>query len=451
MQDEETIAAVATPQGIGALAIIRVSGKDAFQIVEEVIKQNEKYKKTPDRYAKKYFIIERETKKIIDEVIAIKYKGPNTYTGENVIEIISHGGYYTVKKIIEELIKNGARIANRGEFSKRAFLNGKINLMKAEAIKALIESKSEKEYKNAINNYDGKGKRIKEWQEKIKQELVFIEAEIEFGDEEKLSERNNNKILEIEQEINEEIKRVNKIIEIRKGYNITIAGPPNAGKSSLFNYLLGYKRAIVNENPGTTRDIIKEKIEINGQEINIIDTAGIRKTNDIIEEEGIDKANEALNEANIIIWITDIGEEIGEVEKQKIKDFQKDCTIFVLNKIDKKSNKNKIDFFKENELQIIEISLKEKRELEKVIKEIEVKLNLISRENKMPDIFVNERQKQIAEGIYKDIKNANIKWKQKEIAAYYLRESLNKIDEIFGKTNNENIINDIFDNFCIGK
>lgn len=449
-EEEETITAVATAEGSAALAIVRISGKNAFYIVEKIIKE-ENFNRIHERYAKRYTIIEKKSKKVIDEVIAIKYKGPRSYTGEDSVEIISHGGFYTVKKIIEQVIKNGARIAKKGEFSRRAFFNGKIDLMKAEAIQALIESRNENEYSIAIKSYEGNEKRIKTWGEKIKKEIVFLEADIEYGEDENIEIQDKDEIKEIIIEINEEINRAKKIKEIRRGYKITIAGPPNAGKSSLFNYLLGYKRAIENENPGTTRDLISEKIQINGKEITINDTAGIRKTEDTLEEEGMKKSEEAINEANIIIWITDIGEDLKEEEEKRIKMLDEKNTIYILNKIDKKENKKKNLFFKRIKEGVIKISVKEKINTKSVIRKIELKINKIIKEKVMPDIIINERQIKIAEKLLEELKNAEKNWKRKEIASYYLRESIKKIEEITGKVNNDDIINEIFNNFCLGK
>lgn len=450
MVAKETIVALATPQGIGALAIIRISGKETFKIVEKIIQEKEKYNKLKEKKIGLFTIKNKKKDTVIDETMIIKYKSPKSFTGEDIVEIIAHGGMYTVKNIVKEIIKNGARIADRGEFTKRAFLNGKINLIKAEAIKKIIESQNEEQYKKGIASYLDQGEKIREWKNKIEKELTYIEAEIEFGEEEKIESRKEKEIKKIEKEIKEEILRSKIIRNENKGIDIVICGPSNAGKSTLFNFIIGSKRAITNEKKGTTRDIIREKINIDDKEINIIDTAGIRISECEIEKEGIKRTKELIKENNIKIWITDISENIDKEEKEWIKKIEGKNTIIIINKIEKEKNAEKEKFYKEIKEEKIYISLKEKENTEKILKKIKQKIER-KKDNGSIEIFTNERQIKIAEKSLKLIRETIKNWEQKEIASYFLRETISAFEEIFGKNEDEKIINNIFEKFCIGK
>jgi tRNA modification GTPase len=449
---KETITAIATPQGIGALAVIRISGKKAVEIFEKISKNQHKAKKLKERYAHKIIIYEKNGK-IIDEVIAIKYNAPKTYTGEDLIEIISHGGYFTVKKIIEEILKNGARLAEKGEFTKRAFLNGKIGLMKAEAINALIESKNQIEHNVAIKFYSGENiNKVKEIEEKIKEEISFAEAEIEFGDENKeIGNRKKTEIQNIIEIIDEEIKRINIIETNKNGIEISIVGPTNAGKSSLFNHLLGYNRSIVNKKEGTTRDKISETIEINGKEVVLNDTAGIRETEEEIEKIGQKITEETIKETQILIWITDGSEEISKKETETFQKIKALNPIVILNKIDLKKDNKKEIYYTEQNIEINKISLIKKTNVNKINEIIQKRVKKVYEENKIPFIFFNKRQKDIAIKINYDLKEAEKRWAQKEIVVYYLNKSIEEIEKITGKIEKEQIINKIFQNFCVGK
>lgn len=446
MNSNETIVALATPNGIGALAILRISGKKSYIVVGKSIKEREKFKRLSERKVGLFNFI--KNKKVIDNVIIIKYKNPKSYTGEDLVEIIAHGGVFTVKNIIKELQINGARIAQRGEFSKRAFLNGKMDLIKAESIKGIIESRNEEKYEKAMLSYFNQGKKLKEWKEKIEKEISFIEAEIEFGEEDNVEYRNEKIIKEIQEEIQEEIKREKTVEKYNEGIKIVIAGPSNAGKSSLFNYLLGTDRAIVNKKKGTTRDIISEKIQIKEKEIKLIDTAGIRETDCEIEKEGITNTKNILQECSFVIWITDSNEKLEKSEKTAIEEIRSKEKIILFNKCEKAKNSEKENYYRNVEGKKITISVEKKVNLDEVIKAIE---KTIKNKNDSSEILINERQLQIAERCNENIKNAIKNWEQKEIASYYLKNSLESFDEIFGVSDNEEIINKIFNEFCIGK
>lgn len=450
MVNNETIVALATPPGTGALALIRISGEETFAIAEKIIKEKS-FLSAPERYIKKYSIIDREHNRIVDEVMAIKYKGPRSYTGEDSLEIISHGGYYTVTKIIEQTVSAGARIANRGEFSRRAFYNGKMDLLRAESIRAIIESRSEQEYSTAIRSYLEESGKISAWESAIQQELVFLEAEIEFGEEEEIPKRDCAATEKLINEIQEELSRAKAIKEIKKGFRITIAGPPNAGKSTLFNYLVGYTRTIVHEDPGTTRDTVSESIKIAGVDALLCDTAGIRKTNNPVESEGIRRSGEAINSANLLIWITDGSEPLEANEGETVTSIADSETLFVINKIDKSEESQKKRFFDSLNKKVIRASLRSGKNCDLLVDEVCSRITALNSKWKQPDILINERQISLVEKMAGELSLARSSWNRSEIAAHYMRDALKRVEEISGKIDNEEIINAIFDNFCIGK
>lgn len=444
-----TIVATATPNGRGALAIIRISGKNAFEITEKCLKNKEKFIKAEANEIHLYLFKEKNDE-VIDEVTAVKYIEPKSFTGENMVEIFCHGGLIIPKEIIKNLIEAGAKIAERGEFSKRAFLNGKMDLMKAEAIKGLIESSNDIENKAARNAYQGKYlEKIKKWIEQIKEIIYKIDAEIEFEEDiEKSDEK--IKIELLKKGIEEEIKKRKEIKNMDYGMKIIIAGPTNAGKSTLFNYLLGTERSIVNEEAGTTRDIISERINIEGKELTLYDTAGIRETKNKIEIEGIKRSYETIKNSAAVIWVTSSDEEITEEEKKNIKTFGKKI-ICLINKNDIKENKEKEKFLNEEKIKFIKTSLKNGNKKEEIINEIKNIIKEIEVNIEIPDVLINERQEEIAKEILENIKMAEKYYEQKEISSMFLNKWLNAVESLFGKKDNEEIINKIFNSFCIGK
>lgn len=451
LQKNETIVALATPNGVGALAVIRISGKDSFKIFHGCIKEVKKFNSINEREIAVLTFV--DNKEVIDQITAIKYKDPKSFTGEDMVEIICHGGIITVKEIIRVIIKNGARLAHRGEFTRRAFENGKIDLLRAEAIRGIIESTSTIENRNALKAYYGKSHEyIEEIKSKIIEILCDIESDIEFNEEDDIKEKEkNSKILEIKEELEKELKRRKNIKEIEEGIKIVIAGPPNAGKSTLNNKILGYRRSIVNDKPGTTRDVIKETIEIKNHITTIVDSAGIRETEDEIEKEGIKKSEEEIRLSSITIWITSadekfcLGEEKRIIELKNIK-----RTIFVLNKIDKKENREKEAFFRDEKIKVIKVSLIE-NEIDEIQNEIVKKVEEIIHEYETTECIVNERQEEIISRVYEKILYGIEKLEQKEIVSIYMNEALKEIENLTGKISNQEILDNIFDKFCIGK
>jgi tRNA modification GTPase len=458
---DTTIVALSSGKENSAIAIIRISGKDAFKIFEKCLEedQKEKFIKNPP---KKIFLIKflsPTSKSIIDEVNIIKYCSPNSYTGEDLIEIFCHGGRFIIEKIIESLISCGAVPAKRGEFTKRAFLNGKIDLIKAEAICDLIESKTEKEYEAALLNYQGNYKeKFLKWKETITKQLTNIEANIEFPEEDDIIEKKeiNLKILQeeidkIEEEIKKELKLREKYEIIEKGINIPIIGIPNAGKSSLFNLLLDTDRAIVHHEKGTTRDVISEEILLFGERIKLLDTAGIREPDNQIEQIGIKKTYKEILKAFAILFVTpaDIKDFTNE-EFDILK--QNDKITCIISKTDLSEAKEKIKILEKDGIPYIKTCLKQKSEREKIINFIKLTIGKKISNVEFPLIFRTKRQEFIAKKILENIflikQNINT---GEEIISYYLKNILTDLSEYVGETSSEEILDKIFSQFCIGK
>lgn len=440
MNDSDVIAALATPSGKSALAIIRVSGKDSHRIIQKSIKEADKFEAASFNKIYRYNFIERESNRIIDDITAIKYKESKSYTGEEMVEIISHGNKIVVIEILDQIKKNGGRIAGRGEFTRRAFINGKMDIISAEYIQQKIDSSNEIQQKICRNllekNYE---KILKIWEEEIKQIIVTIETEIEFNEEVEIEDDYIDNIKKIIEKIDKEKKTWETIRSYNKKLKITIAGPVNAGKSSLFNKLLGFNRSIVTDIPGTTRDTISETILIENNEIEIIDSAGIRETDDVIEVEGINRSKKEIDDANLVLWI-------NSVDQEKIlpPDYIEEKTIRINNKIDlmndsREINAEEINVSIENEININSLFEEIKKRISK-LKDIEI-----------PLVIANERHFQISENIIESLKQTISFWNEKEKAAYYLYKTLDAFEEITGKRGKEEIYNVIFDKFCIGK
>lgn len=454
MINNNTVAAISTSVGKAALGIIRITGNNTFELVSKCIEKKEKFLKNENRKISLNTIISQKTGEMIDEVTIIKYCEPHSFTGENMVEIICHGGRTIIEKIYDELRNAGIAGADKGEFSKRAFLNGKINLMKAEAINAMIASNNEISRKIALRSYQGGCLEIiKKIQKEINNILANIESEIEFEEEDDIKEKSDDieLVSNLKNIIENEIKKRRRIKEIEKGKIIVIAGPTNAGKSTLFNKLLGYERAIIFNEPGTTRDVITEKIKINEEEITITDTAGIRKTENDIEKIGIEKSEEEIKKANLILWVTAINEKIRNEEKEVIKNIEKEKILIILNKDDLEEEKGKTKFYQDNGFQIQKVSLKKDNIEGKIIELIGNRISNKITEDEYPEIISNQRHEEIFEIIINEIENAIHEWKRKEIAAFHLHNAMNKIEEIVGKRDREDLYNTIFETFCIGK
>lgn len=456
----EAIAAISTPPGYGGIGIIRISGKDSFSIIEKIFEPKNKEKTEIKGYTMKYGKIFDSEGKTIDEVLVTYFISPKSFTTENMCEINSHGGPVVVKKILELCIENGARMAEPGEFTKLAFLNGRIDLAQAEAIIDMINAKTEKEQQASINQLEGNlSNKINEIREDIMQKMVDIEASIDYPeyDIEEITKKELRQMLE---KVNIKLKEIENNFEkgklIKDGIKMAIIGRPNAGKSSLLNAILNEDRAIVTEYEGTTRDVIEEFIVIEGIPIKVIDTAGIRnKTEDKIEKIGIEKAKEIAKNADLVIYIIDSSKKIEEEDKEILKLLKDKKAIIVLNKQDLDSQISKeTKEIKEINKPIIKLSALKKEGIEQLYKEISEMFNL--GEIKIDDsvTVTNERHKEIIKNAQK---NANESMNSidnnmpVDIIQISIKQILEELGKITGNTVSEDIIDEIFKKFCLGK
>ncbi|MCX8033944.1 MAG: tRNA uridine-5-carboxymethylaminomethyl(34) synthesis GTPase MnmE [Thermodesulfovibrio sp.] len=454
----DTIAAISTPLGEGGIGIIRISGPQAITIASKIFfsPKGVKLSNVKSHTIHYGFIVDPETGYKIDEVLISVMRAPNTYTREDVVEINCHGGYIILNRILYLLIKEGARIAEPGEFTKRAFLRGRIDLSQAESVIDLIRAKTEEAQKIALEHLSGKlSEKINELRDTLMRVCAHVEAYIDFPEE----EIDGLTGKEIEDEIERVSEEIKKLIEgyeegkiYREGLRAAIVGKPNVGKSSLLNALLMKDRAIVTEIPGTTRDIIEEYVNIKGMPLRIIDTAGIRESHDLVEAEGIRRTLKAVDEAELVLLLLDMSRVIDRLDMEIIDKVKDKKVIVVLNK---KDIKNK-DFQIPEQLrdkQKVEISALNGEGIEE-LKEV-IFNTVISGKYKQEGLIVTKLRHKIAlEGSYLALKNALESFKKNEpleITAMFLREGLNFLGQIVGVVTTEEILNLIFSEFCIGK
>ncbi|WP_294376944.1 tRNA uridine-5-carboxymethylaminomethyl(34) synthesis GTPase MnmE [uncultured Clostridium sp.] len=460
MREFDTICAIATPIGEGGIAIIRISGEKALEIADKIfVGKNKNPIKEMQTYTMRYGeIVDIDTKEIIDDVILSYMKGPRSYTGENVIEVNCHGGVVATNRVLNQIVKAGARIAEPGEFTKRAFLNGRIDLSQAEATMDIITAKTELSMKSAMMQSKGAlSKEIGELRKYLLEVLALIEYAVDFTeDDEDIVD--DNLIDQIKDGITKTLLRINLLLKnadegkiIRDGLNIVIVGKPNVGKSSLLNSLLREKRAIVTDIPGTTRDIIEEYINLDGIPIRITDTAGIRDTEDTVEKIGVERSKEKIEEADLVILMLDTSRELDEEDKVII-DFIKDRKyIALLNKVDLecKLSKEVISGLDRT----IEISAKTGFGIENLKEEIK-NLFFNGEINSESLIISNTRHKQ---ALYRSLENCNIALEKINLNEYldlisiYITSAMKALGEITGDELEEDLLNKIFSEFCCGK
>ena len=448
---EDTICAISTSMGIGAISIVRVTGPNTIDIVDSIFDHD---LKNASSHTIHYGHIKYKEEKI-DEVLVMLMRGPKTYTTEDTIEINCHGGVNTTKKIMEVLLANGCRLAEPGEFTKRAYLNGRINLLEAESVNDLIIAKTDAARTLAINNVDGKlTKQISNLREKIAKILANIEVNIdypEYTDELEVTKDLMHSYLD---EINKElIKLVNGSKNgriIKNGVNVAIIGKPNVGKSSILNSLLDEEKAIVTNIPGTTRDIVEGSITLNGVAINFIDTAGIRETEDIVEKIGVDKSKKTAENADIILFVLNNNEAISEEEKAMLEKYNNDKLIVFVNKMDLESKL----IIPENIKDIVYGNTIDINGLDKLKERITEKLNLSNIVNKDMSYLCNLREIDLVNKAYEALKNA-----QSNLDAGYsvdmieidLKSAWDYLGEIMGDSYEGELVDKIFSNFCLGK
>lgn len=447
---EDTIAAIATPVGVGAISVIRVSGPDSISSFGEIFKGNKNLGKV-DSHTIHYGRVLSEAGETIDDVLVSVFKSPNSYTGEDSVEISTHGSQLICNRILERLVQKNVRLAEPGEFTKRAFLNGKIDLSQAEAVIDVINSRTNASLKGARNQLDGVlsnkidtlRKMLLDSSSLIELELDFAEEDLEFVSLDKVTNELNKIIDEIEKLIDS--YKIGKVI--RDGVNVVLVGKPNVGKSSLLNYLVKESRAIVSHIPGTTRDVIREEISLEGVLYKIFDTAGIRITEDEIEKEGVLRSRKAVEESDIVILISDVDSEYpADLYLELLKLTSEEKIIQVINKIDL-HGVDKIE-------NIIEISVKSGKGIVELIEALKQKSFTSESYSEKNAVISNLRHKTALEKSNDHLKKAidSISGSfSGEFISVDLRNAESALGEIIGKVTTEDILNNIFSQFCIGK
>ena len=447
----DTIAAIATPLGVGAISIIRVSGPESIKIVNKIFKGDD-LEKAPTHTIHYGHIIEMTN--IIDEVLVSVFKAPKTFTTEDTVEINTHGSIATTNKILELLLSNGCRLAEPGEFTKRAYMNGRIDLLEAEGVMDIINAKSEKARKLAINQLDGNlSSLIKKLRQDILEVLANIEVNIDYPEYEDILEMTINdlkpKVDNIENKLNELLKNSENGKIIKEGIKVAILGKPNVGKSSLLNALINEDKAIVTDIQGTTRDYVEGSIYLDGILLHFIDTAGIRETSDVVEKIGVDKSLKMIEEADLILFLLNNNEKITSDEKKLLSKIDNKKHIIIVNKNDLDKN---IDI--DNSLNPIYISTKNKEDINKILDKIRELFNLEELETSDLTYISNARSIAILKEALtrlNDVKKGIENEVPIDMVEIDIKEIWNSLGKIIGETYEDELINQLFSQFCLGK
>ena len=453
----DTIAAIATFPGNAGINIIRISGNSALNIAKKIFVKNDK--KNVDlkpRYLHYGHIVDNEGK-VIDEVLISYMKSPNTYTKEDIVEINCHGGLISAKKILETVLLNDCRAAERGEFTKRAFLNGRIDLAQAEAVIDIINSKTDSSHEISVNHLEGRlSREINEVIEEILNLLANIEVNIDFPEYDE-DEVTINKVKELSERLVNELDRLIKTADtgkiFKEGIKTVILGKPNVGKSSLMNFLLNENRAIVTEIPGTTRDTIEEYVNIKGVPLRIIDTAGIRDTEDTVEKIGVEKALSKVNEADLIIMVFDSSLALEQDDEYIIDYIKNKKSIYISNKTDLPRKLN-LDKYENIEKELISISVLKNQGLEEIINKVN-KMFFEGSINISDELIINNvRHKNLlikAKSSLQEVLNSIENQMTIDFIEIDLKQAMENLGLIIGKTVSDDLIDKIFNEFCIGK
>ena len=448
----DTICAISTALGVGAISIIRVSGDDAIDIVNKIF-DKDLTKKESHTINYGHIVYKGE---IIDEVMVSIMKSPKTFTKEDIVEINSHGGVAVTNKVLEILLLEGARLAEPGEFTKRAFLNGRIDLVEAESIMDLIESKTETSRKLAISGMEGKvSKLVKNIIDNLVKVNANIEVNIDYPEYEDIEIVTKEKIEEMSKYINKELTKLLNESEngklIKNGINTLILGRPNVGKSSILNKLIEEEKAIVTSVAGTTRDIVEGQIRVNGILLNIIDTAGVRETEDIVEKIGVEKSLSLVNDADLIILVFNNNEKLTDEDKKLLEYTKEKKRIIVINKIDLENN---LDISNLKNERIVKVSALKDSGIESLKNEINDMFNL--EEINLGDFTYLSNSRQIslvkkAVEISKNLEDALNNDVPIDLLEIDIKEICEILGEIIGESYDDKLIDTLFSNFCLGK
>ena len=455
----DTIAAISTAMTGSGIGIIRISGEKSVSIAEKIFHPGKKGKKLSEQaaYTAHYGMI-KDGEEIIDEVLVLLMKKPHSYTAEDTVEIHCHGGVYVMKRILDLVIRNGARPADPGEFTKRAFLNGRIDLSQAEAVMDVIQAKNEYALKNSVSQLKGSVmKKIRALREQVLYEIAYIESALDDpehisleGYPQKLCVKVDNFLKESEELLTgAEEGRV-----LREGIRTVIVGKPNVGKSSLLNVLAGDERAIVTEIAGTTRDALEEQIRIRGLTLNLVDTAGIRETEDVVERIGVDRAKNMVNEADLVLYVVDSSSVLDENDEEIISFLKDQNVIVLLNKSDLPSAVNSEMIQERLSKPVISVSAREETGIEEFADLLE-KMFLEGRVSFNDEVYLtNARQKNAMEEAkrsFERVKESIEADMPEDFFSIDLMAAYDSLGQILGESVGEDLVNEIFSKFCTGK
>ena len=455
----DTIAAISTAMTGSSIGIIRISGEKSVSIAEKIFHPGKKGKKLSEQaaYTAHYGMI-KDGEEIIDEVLVLLMKKPHSYTAEDTVEIHCHGGVYVMKRILDLVIRNGARPADPGEFTKRAFLNGRIDLSQAEAVMDVIQAKNEYALKNSVSQLKGSVmKKIRALREQVLYEIAYIESALDDpehisleGYPQKLCVKVDNFLKESEELLTgAEEGRV-----LREGIRTVIVGKPNVGKSSLLNVLAGDERAIVTEIAGTTRDALEEQIRIRGLTLNLVDTAGIRETEDVVERIGVDRAKNMVNEADLVLYVVDSSSVLDENDEEIISFLKDQNVIVLLNKSDLPSAVNSEMIQERLSKPVISVSAREETGIEEFADLLE-KMFLEGRVSFNDEVYLtNARQKNAMEEAkrsFERVKESIEADMPEDFFSIDLMAAYDSLGQILGESVGEDLVNEIFSKFCMGK
>ena len=448
----DTIVAISTAIGVGAISIVRLSGKDAINIVDSIFSRD---LKNVESHKVVYGYI-KDNEEVIDEVLVTVMKSPKTYTLEDIVEISCHGSIATTKKILELIMLKGARLAEKGEFTKRAYLNGRIDLIEAEGINELLNSDSELNRKISINKVSGKlSQLIKTFKDNLLNIISDIAVNIDYPEYTDIYVTPNENIKKEVDYIENSLKSILKNSVdgeiIKAGIKTAIIGRPNVGKSSILNALLDYDKAIVTNIPGTTRDLVEGSIVIDGVTFNLIDTAGIRETEDIVEKYGVDKSLKQIEEANLVILVLNNNEVLTNYDKDLIEKSNDKKRIVVINKTDLE---NKLDISNLDLENVIYINTIEKEKIDILKDKIIELFNLGSLNSSDLMILTNARQINLVKeslAILQDVKQALNNNDPIDLIEFDLKNIYEKLSEMLGEGSKLDVIDRIFERFCVGK
>ena len=460
MQEQSgTIAAIATAVSSSGIGIVRISGEEALAVLSRIFypaKKELNVMELPSHTVTYGHIYDGET--MIDEVLVIYMRHPHSYTAEDTVEIDCHGGVYVVKRVLETVLKHGARPAEAGEFTKRAFLNGRIDLSQAEAVMELIESKNEYAMKSSLKQIGGAlSEKIKELRKKLIYEIAFIESALDDPEHISLdgySDRLAGTVRELKEEVAELLRSADNGRLISEGIKTVILGRPNAGKSSVLNLLLGEERAIVTDVAGTTRDTLEEHLNFNGISLNLMDTAGIRKTEDLVEKIGVDRAMEHAKDADLILYVVDSSEPLSAEDEAIISMIREKQAIVLLNKSDLEQKITAEDLWDRTGKQVILFSAKERIGLSELSETIS-KMFFSGEVQFHDEIYLNSaRQKDAlrrAEESLEKVRESIDNRMPEDFYSIDLMDAYEALGSVIGESVEEDLVNEIFSKFCMGK